>query len=148
MQTTVLTHEGDEWGAERRLIKTTVETVRTKLDRVYLESLTAARQSGQAQPATEEEVSALQEEVESLYAEILPVAQMSVDQQHLDPALKSLSSRSGQGLARSAVAVSYVRSVCNVSKGGRRAGGRARHGLTLVHRLANAWTTCSTEVTA
>ena len=91
-----------------RLIKSTVETLRTRLDRVYLEALTDAERRGDAAPAKNEEVDALQEEVESLYSEILPVAQMSVEQQHLEPALKCISSRSGQSLGKSASAVTYV----------------------------------------
>lgn len=85
-----------------------METIRTKLDRLYFEALAEAERSGQASPASEDEVKALQEEVESLYSEILPVAQMSVEQQHLEPALRSISSRSGNSLHRSATAVSYV----------------------------------------
>ncbi|KAL6866521.1 hypothetical protein ACO1O0_002632 [Amphichorda felina] len=91
-----------------RLIKNTVETLRTKLDRVYLESLTEAERSGMSKPASSDEVNALQEEVESLYSEILPVAQMSVEQQHLGPALESVSSRNGQSLGRSVAAVTYI----------------------------------------
>lgn len=53
-------------------------------------------------------MSALQEELESLYAEILPVAQMSVEEQFLGPALKSLSARNGKSLVRSTHAVNYV----------------------------------------
>jgi hypothetical protein len=55
-----------------------------------------------------EDITAVQEELESLYAEILPVAQMSVEQQYLEPALKSLSARNGQSLGRSSAAVDYV----------------------------------------
>ncbi|KAF4979263.1 hypothetical protein FZEAL_4508 [Fusarium zealandicum] len=91
-----------------RLIKTTVETLRTRLDRIYLEAILAAERSGDAKPATGDEVKALEEELESLYSEILPVAQMSTEQQHLEPALKSTDSQSGQSLRRSAVAISYV----------------------------------------
>jgi hypothetical protein len=53
----------------------------------------------------------LQEELESLYAEILPVAQMSTEQQFLEPALKSLAAKTRQGLARSAQATNYVRRI-------------------------------------
>ncbi|KAF4472581.1 hypothetical protein FALBO_526 [Fusarium albosuccineum] len=91
-----------------RLIKTTVETLRTRLDRVYLEAILAAERSGDTKPATGDDVKALEEELESLYSEILPVAQMSAEQQHLEPALKSTDSQSGQSLQRSVVAVSYV----------------------------------------
>ncbi|KAM0414679.1 hypothetical protein ACHAPT_013482 [Fusarium lateritium] len=91
-----------------RLIKTTVETLRTRLDRIYLEATLAAERSGDVKSATGDDVKALEEELESLYSEILPVAQMSAEQQHLEPALKSTDSHSGQSLHRSAVAVSYV----------------------------------------
>lgn len=90
------------------LIKTTVEIVRTRLDRVYLEAILASEHSRQSKPATEEEVKVLQDELESLYSELLPVAQMSVEQEHLEPALKSISARSGQSFSRSAAAVTYV----------------------------------------
>lgn len=91
-----------------RLIKFTVEGIRTKLDRIYLESLEASAQSGATTRVAADEVSALQEELESLYAEILPVAQMSTEQQFLEPVLKSLAAKNGQGMARSAQATSYV----------------------------------------
>ncbi|GJN69150.1 hypothetical protein PLICBS_003197 [Purpureocillium lilacinum] len=91
-----------------RLIKATVETVRTKLDAVYLDTLANAERSGKTKPASSEEVKDLQEEVESLYSEILPVAQMSVEQQHLEPALASITAQSGQSLRRTAAAVAYM----------------------------------------
>lgn len=91
-----------------RLIKFTVETIRTKLDRVYLDALLSAQRDDYAEPVSAEEVKALQEEVESLYAETLPVAQMSVEQEYLEPALRSVSERNGHSLGRSAVAVVYV----------------------------------------
>lgn len=50
----------------------------------------------------------MEEEVESLYSEILPVAQMSVEQQYLEPALQSNSTRDGRNLNRSAMALRYV----------------------------------------
>lgn len=91
-----------------RLIKSTVESVRTRLDRVYLESLQASQKSGRGSPVPADEISALQEELDSLYLEILPVAQMSIEQQYLEPALKSLSGKNSQILGRSSSAVSYV----------------------------------------
>ncbi|KAF5666720.1 hypothetical protein FDENT_12303 [Fusarium denticulatum] len=91
-----------------RLIKTTVETLRTRLDRIYLEAILEAERSGDVKAATQEDVKALEEELESLYSEILPVAQMSAEQQHLEPALKATNAQSGQSIHRSAVAVSYV----------------------------------------
>ncbi|EEY16413.1 conserved hypothetical protein [Verticillium alfalfae VaMs.102] len=89
-----------------RVIKYTVEMTRTKLDRTYLEALESAPRSEHTD-APASEVKALQEELESLYAEILPVAQMSVEQQYLEPALKSLSEKNGQSVGRSMAAISY-----------------------------------------
>ena len=89
-----------------RLIKHNVETVRTKLDRIYLEALrdsTANRDN-----ADEQEVVELQEELESLYAEILPVAQMSVEQQFLEPALHTVTQANGRGQERTQKAMKYV----------------------------------------
>ncbi|KAK5659637.1 hypothetical protein OQA88_844 [Cercophora sp. LCS_1] len=91
-----------------RLIKFTVEGLRTKLDRTYLEALASSMRSGATKGVSADDVSALQEEVESLYAEILPVAQMSVEQQFLEPALKNLAARNSQGLAKSEEAVRYM----------------------------------------
>lgn len=73
-----------------------------------------AERSASTNSATEGEVKALEEEVESLYSEILPVAQMSVEQQHLEPALRSISSRGGKNLGRSAVAIEYVSEIGGV----------------------------------
>lgn len=78
------------------------------MDRIYLEAILAAERSGDVKAATQEDVKALEEELESLYSEILPVAQMSAEQQHLEPALKATNAQSGQSIHRSAVAVSYV----------------------------------------
>lgn len=89
-----------------RLIKITVETIRTRLDTTYLSALLTAQHSRDG--ADEDEVDALQAEVESLYSEILPVAQMSVEQQHLEPALQSVSSRSGQRLRKTASSLTYI----------------------------------------
>ena len=91
-----------------RLIKYTVECIRTKLDRSYLENLESFSKSEPDNQAPKEELAALQEEVDSLYSEILPVAQMSVEQQWLEPSLRSLSAKSGQGLSHAAGAIQYV----------------------------------------
>lgn len=91
-----------------RLIKYTVEGIRTRMDRLYLESIQSFKPSSDNERAPQDEVKALQEELESLYSEILPVAQMSVEQQHLEPSLRSLSARDGQSLNCSAEAVDYV----------------------------------------
>lgn len=97
-----------------RLIKYTVEGIRTKLDRIYLEALNSPAQHAGGHDATSQDVSELQEELESLYAEILPVAQMSAEQQYLEPALREISAKNGQGQDRSAKAVKYVRSSISV----------------------------------
>lgn len=94
-----------------RLIKFTVEGIRTKLDRIYLESLEASTQSSAINRVPPDEVSTLQEELESLYAEILPVAQMSTEQQFLEPALKALAAKNGHSLVRSAQATGYVSNI-------------------------------------
>lgn len=99
-----------------RLIKYTVETLRTKLDRLYLEALEEedgkVRSSADSQPRRQvpkEEIEEMQAELEELYTEILPVAQMSVEQQFLEPAVQSLAGRSASNLTRSVEALDYVR---------------------------------------
>ncbi|KAL2280114.1 hypothetical protein FJTKL_12729 [Diaporthe vaccinii] len=91
-----------------RLIKYTVECIRTRLDRLYLESLQSFSKSGSGNQAPKEEIAALQDELESLYSEILPVAQMSVEQQWLEPSLRSLSAKTGQGLSHTASSIQYI----------------------------------------
>lgn len=93
-----------------RLIKCTVEMTRCKLDRTYLQALSTAavsapKHSDVTDPA---EVSALRDEVDSLYAEIFPVVQMSVESQFLQPAIRRTSSRNARALDSSSVAVDYV----------------------------------------
>ncbi|UKZ51212.1 hypothetical protein TrVGV298_004969 [Trichoderma virens] len=78
-----------------RLVKITVETVRAKLDTTYMETLVEAERSGRVKPSTDDEVKALETEVESLHSEILSVAQISVEQQHLEPALQTVSTEGG-----------------------------------------------------
>lgn len=90
------------------LIKCTVEHERTKLDRIYVESLASSHRTGQLSTVSEHDVQTLTEEVESLYSEILPVAQMSVEQQYLEPALRSIASNSGRGTEQAVAAVKYV----------------------------------------
>ncbi|PBP17858.1 hypothetical protein BUE80_DR011371 [Diplocarpon rosae] len=89
-----------------RLIKHTVEGIRTRLDRVYLEGLGASNTCGDHKE--DSEVNDLQEELESLYSEILPVAQMSAEQQFLEPALRAVAASSGQGQERTVKAVKYI----------------------------------------
>lgn len=92
---------------ERRLIQCTVEMTRCRLDRTYLEALGAASLSpGEADAG---EVEALREEVDSLYAEIFPVVQMSVENQFMRPAERRVRGREARALGNSAVAIDYVR---------------------------------------
>lgn len=92
---------------QSRLIKHTVDCVRTRLDRVYLNALQepVAETHGEEQHP---EGAELQEELESLYAEILPVSQMATEQEYLEPALKEIEVRSGVGQVRTEEAVEYV----------------------------------------
>ncbi|KAK5989765.1 hypothetical protein PT974_08025 [Cladobotryum mycophilum] len=92
----------------RRLIKVTVETIRTRLDTLYMDALVIAERSGRVKHTTDDEIKALEAEIDSLYAEILPVAQMSVEQQHLEPALKSVTALSGQSTFRTSTALEYI----------------------------------------
>jgi hypothetical protein len=89
-----------------RLIKNTVEGIRTKLDRIYLEALQSASTTGSDDSQESQD---LQDELESLYSEILPVAQMSAEQQFLQPALRTMAASSGKGQERAVEAVKYVR---------------------------------------
>ncbi|KAH8898359.1 hypothetical protein GQ53DRAFT_711627 [Thozetella sp. PMI_491] len=90
------------------LIKYKVEGIRTKLDRQYFESLESAKRMSPRLRAEPDDASVIQEELESLYAEILPVAQMSVEQQYLEPALESVSTKNSRTVGRSRIAVSYI----------------------------------------
>ncbi|KAG5960293.1 hypothetical protein E4U58_004707 [Claviceps cyperi] len=91
-----------------RLTKTTVQTVRARLDTIYLEMLVAAENSGAMKPATGQEVTELQEEVESLYSEILSVAQISIEKQYLEPVLQSVATKNGQSLNKTVSSLNYV----------------------------------------
>ncbi|RDA89043.1 hypothetical protein CP532_0610, partial [Ophiocordyceps camponoti-leonardi (nom. inval.)] len=72
------------------LAETTVKTARARLDRVYLDTLVGA---GRSRPASDDDVAAVKEELESLYSEMLPVAHMSIDRQHMDGCLDTLLTR-------------------------------------------------------
>lgn len=91
-----------------RLIKFSVETIRTKLDRVFVQSIYEAQRSGRKMEASLEEEEALVAEVESLFTEIFTVAQMSVEQQYLDPAMRSLSEKNAKSVTRTLEAVTYI----------------------------------------
>ncbi|KAI9049955.1 hypothetical protein LZ554_006102 [Drepanopeziza brunnea f. sp. 'monogermtubi'] len=88
------------------LIKHTVEGIRTRLDRVYMEGLRGSDPSNGHHE--EQVVNELQEELESLYSEVLPVAQMSAEQQFLEPALKAVAAIDGKGQERTVKAIKYI----------------------------------------
>lgn len=92
------------------MIKCTVELTRCRLDRTYLEALETAVISAPKHLDTTppEDVAALREEVDSLYAEIFPVVQMSVENQYLQPAVRKVTTRNAQALEHSSAAVDYV----------------------------------------
>lgn len=83
--------------------------MRCKLDRTYLEALSnASRSQDDASSASREDVKALQEELDSLYAEILPVVQMSVENQYMRPAMRKITAKTTQALDHASIAVDYV----------------------------------------
>ena len=96
------------------MIKFHVEGIRTRLDRIYLETLHAAVESGTGAPEgdaktiTVEDVAAVQRELEELYTEILPVGQMSIEHQFLRPALDDLAAKNGRSVEQSTQAAHYV----------------------------------------
>lgn len=94
-----------------RLIKYTVEAVHARLDRIYLEATNGRGNALKGIEALDNaEITALLDELESLYTEILPVAQMSAEQQYLEPALRLIASHVVQGEERSSKAIESVRS--------------------------------------
>jgi hypothetical protein len=101
----------DTFSNVSRLIKHTVEGIRTRLDRIYLDTLKSSNTSNGHD--SDNQVNDLQEELESLYSEILPVAQMSAEQQYLEPALRTIAATNGQGQERSVKAVKYVSFPCH-----------------------------------
>lgn len=91
------------------LIKYTVEGVRLRLDRAYIEALGVHQMEKRSTPQNEREVMELQAELDSLYSEILPVAQMSAEQRYLDCAVRAIASQDKQGLEKSKTIIEYVR---------------------------------------
>ena len=93
------------------LIKYTVESIRVRLDRVYIEGLEgnsgSLEESREGQSA---EMIALREELESLYFEIIPVAQMSAEQRYLQLALRNIAAQGGEGAERSKKIAEYISS--------------------------------------
>ncbi|RKF63554.1 hypothetical protein OnM2_024059 [Erysiphe neolycopersici] len=90
-----------------RYIKFTVEGMRTKLDRIYLEALKdpSINQDFQENVPQAQE---LQEELESLYSEIQPVAQISVEQQYLEPAMRVINNINSAYYERFYKSIQYI----------------------------------------
>lgn len=63
------------------------EEIYTRLDRIYLESLS---EPGSIDKPTEEEISLLEQDLESLYPEIEVLAQMAARQQYEQPIVREL----------------------------------------------------------
>jgi hypothetical protein len=95
-----------------RLIKYTVEAVRTRLDRTYLEAANGRGNAFKGVRAIDNtEITALLDDLESLYTEILPVAQMPAEQQYLEPALRLIAAHAVQFGDRSSITIKYVRPI-------------------------------------
>ncbi|KAI6246989.1 hypothetical protein HI914_04985 [Erysiphe necator] len=90
-----------------RYIKLTVDGTRTKLDRIYLEALKYPP-SLQGSLEDGQQARELQEELESLYSEIHPVAQISVEQQYLEPALQVTNNTNSTYYDRFYKAIQYI----------------------------------------
>lgn len=86
-----------------------MEGVRLRLDRAYIEALGVYQVERKTTPKNEQEVMELQAELDSLYSEILPVAQMSAEQRYLDCAVRAIASQDKQGLEKSKTIIEYVR---------------------------------------
>lgn len=85
-----------------------MEGVRLRLDRAYIEALGVHQMEKKGTPQNEVEVMELQAELDSLYSEILPVAQMSAEQRYLDCAVRAIASQDKQGLEKSKTIIGYV----------------------------------------
>lgn len=85
--------------------------VRTRLDRVYIEGLDGSQvDSDGTHRHHGNEVIELEAELDSLYSEVLPVAQMSVEQRYLQRAVRAIAAQGNEGVERSKKIISYVRS--------------------------------------
>lgn len=97
---------------KHRLVKYSVERIRTKLDCIYLDSVKLPRGISNRQAVNDQQaisVIEMEQELESLYAEIVPVAQMSIERQFLEPALRKTSLKDKQDFERLTEAIQYVR---------------------------------------
>lgn len=90
-----------------RYIKFTVEGMRTKLDRIYLEALKDPSNDQNSQDVGQQ-AQELQEELESLYSEIQPVAQISVEQHYLEPAIRVTNNINSTYYERFCKSIQYI----------------------------------------
>lgn len=91
------------------LIKYTVEGVRLRLDRAYIEALDLLQVNNNVNHLDEHEIIELQAELDSLYSEILPVAQMSTEQRYLDFAVRAFVAQDKRRFEKSEKIINYVR---------------------------------------
>lgn len=72
------------------LAKYTADTVRTRLDRVYLEALGDSQKGGIQEEASPVEADDVEQEISTLYADIDDLIQMVIQQQHEGPILRAI----------------------------------------------------------
>jgi hypothetical protein len=91
-----------------RLATYRAEALRCRLDRLYCETTGKVRDDHQKDEASEEEIHSLQAELQSLYPEIISLAEMSAQQEHVKPILSEIS-QNGQSIEQgNAAKLEYV----------------------------------------
>jgi hypothetical protein len=78
------------------LADTTAQEIHYRLDRLYLEKIQSGESDYGRAAVENETISALQEELESLYPEIEILAEMSTKQQYHEPILRDIHHEHGQ----------------------------------------------------
>ncbi|KAI9789946.1 MAG: hypothetical protein M1833_002140 [Piccolia ochrophora] len=92
-----------------RLINLKTEEIRCRLDRVYLESYEkSSAEEVVHQGISKDETGTIEEELESLYSEIAPVSQMSVQQEYLQPLLQAIEDQKTRIVGQSVAALKYI----------------------------------------
>ncbi|PHH64684.1 hypothetical protein CDD81_4125 [Ophiocordyceps australis] len=105
--------EDSAWLAEyrencHRVIEDIAQTVRTTLDATYLDALVAAESGGDGKPVSDAQVEAVLNEVESLYPDITSVTQMKINEEYLEPAVKSIALKNKESINRTSMALDYM----------------------------------------
>jgi hypothetical protein len=90
------------------LIKHAVEGVRAKLDNVFLQHVDSDVYFDGCGLVEDSQIRALREEVDSLYSELLPLAQMSVEQRFLQRSLRGITAQSISAVEKSQTVLDYV----------------------------------------